>query len=389
MRKHWTIAHPRYLRLPLLVVTLALLAGATACSAPPPANGGGPSGAGATDGGSDGTAPGNSGAVVPRTHAPEEGERRFSTLRMLTDGGENAEAYFSFAGDRLVFQATRGPYECDQIFTMGVADAEPTLVSTGKGRTTCAYFLPGDDRILYSSTHLGGEACPPKPDMSQGYVWALYDSYDIFVTDEPGAEPERLTSTPGYDAEATVSPKGDKIVFTSVRDGDLDIYTMDLDGSNVRRLTDQVGYDGGPFFSPDGSKIVYRAHHPETPEEIDDYKALLEQDLIRPGKLEVWVMDADGSNKRQVTDLGVASFAPFFHPSGEKIVFSSNYPDGGREFELFMIDVDGSNLERVTYSPGFDGFPMFSPDGKHFVFASNRHNSREGETNVFVTRWRD
>jgi hypothetical protein len=327
--------------------------------------------------------------TLPRTHAPEEGETHFSTLRMLTDGGENAEAYFSFSGDQLVFQATRPPFECDQIFRMGVDDPEPTLVSTGKGRTTCAYFLPGDERILYSSTHLGGESCPPKPDMSQGYVWALYDSYDVFVTDEPGAEPTRLTNAPGYDAEATVSPRGDKIVFTSVRDGDLDIYTMDLDGSNVQRLTDQLGYDGGPFFSPDGSKIVYRAHHPETEEEIEDYQALLAEDLIRPGRLEVWVMDADGSNKRQVTDLGVASFAPFFHPSGEKIVFSSNHPDGGREFELFMIDLDGSNLTQITHSPGFDGFPMFSPDGKHFVFASNRHNSEEGETNVFVTRWKD
>jgi Tol biopolymer transport system component len=327
--------------------------------------------------------------ALPRTHAPEEGEAHFSTLRMLTDGGENAEAYFSFSGDQLVFQATRPPFECDQIFLMGVDDPEPTLVSTGKGRTTCAYFLPGDERILYSSTHLGGENCPPKPDMSQGYVWALYDSYDIFVTDEPGAKPRRLTDAPGYDAEATVSPRGEKIVFTSVRDGDLDIYTMDLDGSNVQRLTDQLGYDGGPFFSPDGSKIVYRAHHPQTEEEIEDYQALLAEDLIRPGRLEVWVMDADGSNKRQVTDLGVASFAPFFHPSGEKIVFSSNHPDGGREFELFMIDLDGSNLTQITHSPGFDGFPMFSPDGKHFVFASNRHNSEEGETNIFVTRWKD
>jgi Tol biopolymer transport system component len=374
------------------VIAAVLAVSLAGCGGPDQAPPGGEPGSG--DAGAGGAAEAaSSGAgdssVVPRTHRPEEGESHFSTLRMLTDGGENAEAYFSFGGDRLVFQATRGPYECDQIFTMGVTDAEPTLVSTGKGRTTCAYFLPGDERILYSSTHLGGEACPPKPDMSRGYVWALYDSYDIFVTDEPGAEPIRLTDTPGYDAEATVSPAGDKIVFTSVRDGDLDIYTMDVDGSNVRRLTDELGYDGGPFFSPDGSRIVYRAHHPTSQEEIDDYKALLEKDLIRPGQLEVWVMDADGSNKRQVTDLGVASFAPFFHPSGEKIVFSSNHPDGGREFELFMIDVDGSNLEQITHSPGFDGFPMFSPDGKHFVFASNRHNSQEGETNVFVTRWQD
>jgi Tol biopolymer transport system component len=263
------------------------------------------------------------------------------------------------------------------------------MISTGRGRTTCAYELP-DRRVLYASTHLGSPDCPPSPDMSQGYVWAVYPDFDIFIAQRDGSDPRRMTSTPGYDAEATISPKGDRIVFTSVRDGDLDLYSMKLDGSDVRRLTSELGYDGGAFFSPDGKQIVYRAQHPTDPKQIEDYKRLLTANLVRPTRLDLWVMDADGSNKRQITTLNVASFAPFFHPSGKKILFSSNNPDvRGREFDLWMVNLDGSDLERVTYAPGFDGFPMFSPDGKRLVFCSNRNNSKEGETNVFITDWRD
>jgi len=328
---------------------------------------------------------------VPRVVQPDPREVHFSELHMLTDGGENAEAYFSFDGSKLIFQSTRPPFACDQIFVMDVdGSGPPRLVSTGKGRTTCAYFYPDGEHILYSSTHLASPDCPPPPDRSQGYVWALYPGYDIFRANADGTGIERLTDTPGYDAEATISPRGDRIVFTSMRDGDLDIYTMNLDGSDVRRLTHELGYDGGPFFSPDGSKIVYRAYHPRTPEEIEDYRRLLAQGLIRPTTLEIWVMNADGSGKHQVTHLGAASFAPFFHPSGEKIIFSSNYGDPeGREFELYLVNLDGSGLERVTYSPEFDGFPMWAPDGKTFVFCSNRMNSHPHETNVFVTRWRE
>jgi Tol biopolymer transport system component len=329
-------------------------------------------------------------AAAPVVHQPDPRETHFGELRMLTDGGENAEAYFSFDSSRLIFQSTRPPFECDQIFTMNRDGSEQRVVSTGTGRTTCAYFLPGDQRILYSSTHLGNPECPPKPDFSRGYVWPIDANYDLFTAAPDGSDIVRLTETPGYDAEATVSPLGDRIVFTSMRDGDLDIYSMNIDGSDVIRLTDSLGYDGGPFFSPDGSKIVFRARHPSDPDEIADYSALLAGGLIRPSKLEVWVMDADGSNKRQITDLGVAAFAPFFHPSGSKIIFSSNYGDPtGREFEIFMVNLDGTGLEQITFSEGFDGFPMFSPDGEKLVFCSNRHNSAEGETNVFVTTWKE
>ncbi|MCG6964320.1 MAG: hypothetical protein LJE95_13760 [Acidobacteria bacterium] len=325
-----------------------------------------------------------------RTVNPDPREVHFGPLKMLTDGGENAEAYFSFDSSQLIWQSTHPPYSCDQIFVMGVDGSNRHLVSTGKGRTTCAYFYPDDKHILYSSTHLDSPDCPPPPDHSRGYVWALYPSYDIFRASADGSNLERLTDTPGYDAEATVSPQGDKIVFTSLRNGDLDIYTMNLDGSDVKQLTHELGYDGGPYFSPDGTKIIYRAYHPTKPEEVRDYTSLLEQNLIRPTVLEIWVMDADGSNKHQITHLGVASFAPFFHPSGTKVIFSSNYGDPkGREFDLYMVNLDGTGLERVTYTPEFDGFPMWAPDGHTFVFCSNRHNSHPHETNVFVTQWRD
>ncbi|UCF66706.1 MAG: PD40 domain-containing protein [Acidobacteriota bacterium] len=328
---------------------------------------------------------------LPRSYDPEPQEKHFSELSMLTDGGDNAEAYFSFDSSRLVFQTTRPPYECDQIMILDPPTAELRLVSTGLGRTTCGYFLPGDREIVYSSTHLGDTACPPPADRSRGYAWAVYDSYEVFraSVDDP-TQPVQLTDSHGYDAEATVSPLGDRIVFTSTRDGDLDIYSMNLDGSDVTRLTDELGYDGGPFFSPDGKKIVYRARHPSDPEEVKEYESLLAEGLVRPNMLDVWVMNADGSGKRQVTDLPGASFAPFFHPSGEKIIFSSNHHDPNRrEFDLFMVGLDGEGLEQITYSEGFDGFPMFSPNGEWFVFCSNRHNSKPRETNVFLTRWRD
>jgi Tol biopolymer transport system component len=261
------------------------------------------------------------------------------------------------------------------------------MVSTGKGRTTCAYFFPAGNRIIYSSTHLHGAECPPPPDYSLGYVWGLYE-YDIFAADPDGGHIQQLTNTPGYDAEATISSDGKTIVFTSVRDGDLDIYTMNADGSNVRRLTSELGYDGGPFFSRDGRQIVYRANHPTDPAQIADYRRLLASALVRPTTLDIWVMNADGSGKRKVTNQAGASFAPYFHPDGQRIIFSSNLHDpSGRNFDIYMVRLDGSGLERITTHPEFDGFPMFSPDGRQLVFASNRGAVRRGDTNVFLADW--
>ncbi|WP_419165709.1 TolB family protein [Candidatus Palauibacter sp.] len=321
---------------------------------------------------------------------PLPGERRFASLTQLTFEGENAEAYFSSDGERLIFQRRyEGEYECDQIFTISVEGGDRNLVSTGLGRTTCAYFFPDDSRIVYSSTHHASEACPTPPDLRQGYVWALYD-YDIYTARPDGSDVQAIFSSPGYDAEATISPDGSRIVFTSTRDGDLDIYSMNPDGSDVRQLTDEPGYDGGPFFSPDGSKIVYRARHPESEEELADYQALLADNLVRPGVLDIYVMDADGSNRVRLTDNGAANFAPFFHPSGEKVIFASNLHDpDSRNFDLFMIDLDGTGLEQVTFSEEFESFPMFTPGGRRLVFGSNRHGSHEGNTNLFIAEWID
>jgi Tol biopolymer transport system component len=331
-------------------------------------------------------------AAAPKaTLLPEE--VRLAELRQLTFGGENAEAYWSFDGKQLSFQARRGEMGCDRIFRMTVdplaqASAE-RQVSSGQGATTCAHFLPGNQELIYASTHLGGEACPPKPDHSMGYVWALYDSYDIFKVQADGSGLTRLTEAPGYDAEGTVCAKDGSIVFTSVRDGDLELYRMDKDGKNVRRLTQAPGYDGGAFFNADCTKIVWRASRPKPGKELDDYNGLLARGLVRPTKLELYVANADGSEARQITWLNAASFAPFFHPNGRRILFSTNYGDPkGREFDIWAVDVDGSNLERITYAPGFDGFPMFSPDGKWLVFSSNRATAPGAQdTNIFLSRW--
>jgi TolB protein len=332
--------------------------------------------------------PGTTGVLAILDPLPEE--RHFGKLRMLTDGGENAEAYFSFDETQLVFQSTRDGRECDQIYTMGIDGTNLRQVSNGRGRTTCGYFLPGDRRILYASTHAADPGCLPPPDRSLGYVWKLYDEYDIYTVAPDGSGIQPLVTGPGYDAEATVSPAGDKIVFTSTRDGDPEIYVCDIDGRNVRRLTETPGYDGGAFFSPDGTKIVYRANHPQGSDELAKYREIVEKGYVRPTRLELFVMDADGGNQRQITTNDKANFGPFFHPDGKRIVFSSNLADPqGRNFDLFLIGVDGEGLDRVTYNETFDGFPMFSRDGKTLVFASNRRNSNEGDTNVFITDWVD
>ncbi|NVB40630.1 PD40 domain-containing protein [Pseudenhygromyxa sp. WMMC2535] len=319
-------------------------------------------------------------------------ERHFAKLRQLTFGGENAEAYLSFSEEKLIFQSTRDDLKCDQIFTMDLQGNDVTMVSTGKGRTTCAYFLPGDERIVYASTHAAADDCLANPDRSKGYVWKLYDEFDIYVANADGSDPKVLSASPGYDAEATVSPKGDKIVFTSTRDGDPELYLMDIDGQNVQRLTDAPGYDGGAFFSLDGSKIVWRANRPEGEEELAKYQELRTEGLVRPTALELMVMNADGSDKRVITDNGAANFGPFWHPDGKRVIFSSNLgEESGREFDLFIIDTTAEKPEpeQVTHSPEFDGFPMFTRDGKQLIFASNRDHEKDGETNVFVADWVD
>ena len=324
-------------------------------------------------------------------------EINFTSVKQVTFGGDNAEAYWSFDDKNLVFQSNYNKWgaECDQMFLMDVDDTFendiPKMISTGNGRTTCSYFMPDNKHILYASTHLDNSECPETPLRKNGrYVWPVYDSYDIFVSDLKGNVVVQLTNEEGYDAEATVSPKGDKIVFTSDRSGDLELFTMNLDGSDVRQITDVLGYDGGAFFSPDGSKIIFRASRPETQQEIEEYKSLLSQGLVQPTEMELFICNSDGSDLQQITFLGNANWSPFFHPSGEKIIFSSNYEaDMGFPFNLYMIDIDGKNLKRITYSETFDAFPVFSNDGKKLVFSSNRNNGGTRDTNVFIADWID
>ncbi len=323
-------------------------------------------------------------------------EVHLRNVRQLTFGGENAEAYFSFDGRALVFQSTNPKWgsKCDQIFYFpldsgNVLRYRPILISTGLGRTTCAYFLPGDSFILYASTHEADAACPPVPERHKGrYVWPIYNSYDIYVADLNGRIVRKLVDHPGYDAEATVSPRGDKIVFTSDRSGDLELWVMDIDGSNLRQITHELGYDGGAFFSPDGEWLVFRASRPKTEAEKKEYLELLSQGLVAPTRMEIFICRVDGSEMRQVTHLGDANWAPFFHPSGKKIIFSSNHhANGGFKFNLFMIDTSGENLQQITFDETFDAFPMFSPDGRKLVFGSNRFNGGGHSTNLFVADW--
>lgn len=335
-------------------------------------------------------AAGGAGHSLPaqgRDHAPEAGEKFFGKLKQITFGGQNAEAYFSASGRQLILQRTESDTTCDQQYVVNIDGTGLRRVSNGLGRTTCGYFYADDQRVLYASTFEHSTRCPPLPDMSRGYVWALYD-FDIYTSKADGSDLQRLTHSPGYDAEATLSPDGKRMVFTSVRDGDLELYSMNVDGTDLRRITNRPGYDGGAFYSRDGKMLVWRAGYPETPEAVAQYQGLLRQNMVRPSQMEIWVANADGSNARQVTKLGGANFAPYFTPDGKRILFASNHTNPrGRNFDLYLVNLDGTGLTAVTTHGDFDSFPMFSPDGRKLVFASNRHGAVQGETNIFIVDW--
>jgi Tol biopolymer transport system component len=333
-----------------------------------------------------GTAPANAQAV---DRAPEATEQFFGHLQQLTFGGQNAEAYFSADGKRLILQRQENDSTCDQEYTINVDGTGLRRVSNGLGRTTCGWFYDHDQRILYSTSFKSSPKCPIPPDMSKGYTWGLFD-YDIYTSKPDGSDLKQLTTTPRYDAESVVSPDGRRIVFTSLRDGDLELYTMNIDGTDVRRVTHQLGYDGGAVWSPDGKMLAWRAFHPETDKEKSDYQELIKQNLVRPTKMELWVGNADGSNAHQVTNLGGANFAPAFTPEGKRLIFASNHVNPrSRNFDLYLVNLDGTGLRQVTTHTDFDGFPMFSPDGKKLVFASNRYGKIAGETNIFMAEWKE
>jgi TolB protein len=328
---------------------------------------------------------------------PGKNELHFKTLRQLTNGGDNAEAYWSFDSKSLTFQSNNQAWglSCDQIFSSPVdsfvdSTFRPQIISTGLGRTTCSYFMPDNQHVLFASTHLSHKSCPAVPERKHAYVWPVYNTYDIFISDLKGNIKSQLTDTAGYDAEATVSPDGKKIVFTSTRSGDLELYTMDINGKNVKQITNQLGYDGGAFFSPDSKKLVFRSSRPKTATEIKKYKDLLYEGLVEPTNMEIYTINADGSHLQQVTHLGKANWAPFYHPSGNKILFSSNHrSEIGYDFQLYMINEDGTGLEQITTESLFNSFPMFSPDGKYLVFSSNRNNHGTHATNLFLAEWKE
>ncbi|HEY0972738.1 MAG TPA: hypothetical protein VGE02_17340 [Gemmatimonadales bacterium] len=362
------------------IAAVAIVATAACTSSPTP--GTADSAAAASSG-----APSAANANLPRPVTMEPDERHLTNVRQLTDGGENAEAYWSADGTKIILQSTRDGRSCDQQYVMNADGSDAHMVSTGRGKTTCGYFYDGDRRVFFSSSHAVDSACPARPDPSRGYVWPL-DDFDIYTANPDGSDLRRLTEYGTYTAEAILSPDGKKIVFTSLKDGDLDIYTMNVDGTDVRRLTNTPGYDGGPWWSPDGTKIVYRAHHPSDSTELAEYQDLLKQKMIRPSKVELFVMNADGSDQRQITRLGGANFGPTWTPDGGRILFSSNHENPrSRNFDLYLVNLDGTGLEKVTTHEEFDGFPMFSRDGKKLIWASNRGASKEGDTNVFVADW--
>jgi TolB protein len=333
------------------------------------------------------------GATAVHAQAPE---KHLKNLTQLTYGGDNAEAYWSYNNKKLTFQSNNKAWglKCDQIFDMDINKAskdttyKPEMISTGMGRTTCSYYLKDNQHVLYASTHLGAKECPPDPPHTGKYLWAIYPDFDIFISDLKGNIVKQLTSEKGYDAEATVSPDGKMIVFTSTRSGDLELYTMDIEGNNIKQITNGLGYDGGAFFSPDGQKIVFRASRPQTEAEIKEYKDYLAQGMVAPTNMEIYTCNIDGSELMQITQLGKANWAPFYHPGGKKIIFSSNHhSQKGYDFQLYMINTDGTGLEQITNNSMFNAFPMFSPDGKKLVFSSNRNNHGTRDTNLFIADW--
>ena len=324
-------------------------------------------------------------------------EKHLKNIRQLTFGGNNAEAYFSRNDKYISFQSDNKQWglECDQIFYLDLKKdtktKKPNLISTGLGRTTCSFFMPNGKSVVYASTHeAGGHACPMPPDMGKKYLWAVYETFDIYVADLKGKIKKQLTNTPGYDAEATISPDGKSIVFTSTRNGDLDLYIMDIDGKNVRQITHELGYDGGAFFSPDSKKLVFRASRFSNEDEKEEYKENLKKNLVAPTNMEIFTCNVDGSDLKQITNLGKANWAPYFTPKGDKIIFASNHhSQRGYDFQLYMINTDGTNLQKITTESNFNAFPMFSYDGKKLIFSSNRDNGGTRDTNLFIADWVD
>jgi TolB protein len=325
-------------------------------------------------------------------------EKHFANVQQLTFGGDNAEAYWSYDNKSIVFQRTsaKNGIPCDQIFQGKLPAANKPFtfsrVSDGKGRTTCAYFSKDGKHVIYASTEAADTVCPPLPDRSKygnRYIWPIYSSYDIYISDADGKNKKALVSSPGYDAEATLSPDGNKMIFTSTRNGDLDLYIMDISTGKVTQFTNTLGYDGGAWFSADGKKIVWRASRPTSEQDIKEYKDLLKENLVMPTQMEVFIANENGTGVRQVTHFGNANWAPNFLPDG-RIIFCSNFESKrGYPFNMYIINQDGTGLEKISHDKTFDAFPMFSYDGNKIIFCSNRNNGGTHDTNIFVADWKN
>ena len=317
------------------------------------------------------------------------GEKHFANMKQLTFEGEYAEAYFNSDGTKLIYQGHIGADNCDQIYIMDLETGESKMVSTGDGVTTCSYFkYPCDDKIVYASTHAATPDCLKKTTGGHSVAYRIHSEYDVFLANPDGSDLTPLTDSWGYDAECAFSPDGTSIVWTSLASGDLELWKMNSDGSHKIRLTDEIGYDGGPFFSSDNRKICYRAYHPTSSDEMAEYKDLIKKDMVKSYPLQLWVMNADGTGKMQVTDNGKTNFCPFFAPGDDRLIFATNYmSESPMDFNLWIVDLDGSNLERLSYSKTFDGFPMFSPDGKKLAFISGRNQKAPRDFNIFICDW--
>ncbi|KJH49740.1 WD40-like protein [Dictyocaulus viviparus] len=367
-----------------------------------------------------------------------KGERHFKNVKQLTFGGENAEGYFSYDDSKLTLQATGYGTDCDQIYELNL-NVDPRgqimrRISTGLGATTCSFFFKENtnDHRLYAGNFWNvnvsefpnvSKTCPQKkcqnpanitdPILKQlcntSYTWDIFSDYDIFKVNKFGNIVQQLTDHPGYDAEAVLSPDGSLIAFTSIRSGDLELWIMNSDGTNLKQVTNELGYDGGAFFSPDGKRLVFRASRPKSQDEIEKYKysikyfnvqlycsvkKLLEYNLVEPVQMELFTVNVDGSNLRQVTHLGGANWAPYYLNDNKRIVFSSNH-DGGSggfgAFALYVVNDDGSGLERITYGGKyeFNSFPMMNHAGTKLVWGSSRNGSNKHELNLFIADWID
>jgi Tol biopolymer transport system component len=336
--------------------------------------------------------------VFPADEVDQESRFITNARQLIFEGRRSGEGYFSPDGGKLIFQSEReGGNPFYQMYVLDLNTGDTTRVSPGTGKTTCGFFRPGTDRVLFASTHADPQAlAKQKAELEfrvsgkqRRYSWDYDDAFEIYSAKQDGTDLVNLTRSPAYDAEGAFSPDGKQIVFCSLRAAfpleklspELrarygkdpswfgDIYIMNADGSNVRRLTDAPGYDGGPFFSPDGQRIVWR--------HFEESGALAD----------IWTINTNGSDKRRITNFKSMSWAPFYHRSGKYVIFTSNKL-GFENFELFIVDVNGERESvRVTFTPRFDGLPVFSPDGKKLCWTSGR--TSDGKAQLFVADWND